>query len=146
MSSKTPMEPPVCSAVAISVIASVPGIVRPSPGPTMMPPEAAVLRLSSVALYRQLKEDGYPVCPECGEAPVTGEHCPPPRKWAPAKGEGETVELPPAEGAIELFERALERFRADITHLPHRREYLQAEWFTVHREPTPTGGSRPPGP
>ena len=44
---------------------------------------AAELELGSpAALYRQLNKDGYPVCPECGEAPVTGEHCPPPRKRA----------------------------------------------------------------
>jgi hypothetical protein len=33
-----------------------------------------------------------------------------------------------------LFARALERFQADITHLPHRREYLQGERFAVRRE------------
>jgi hypothetical protein len=96
---------------------------------------AAELELgSSVALYRRLKEDGYPVCPECGEAPVTGEHCAPPRKRAPARGEGGTIALPPAAGAVKPFERALERLRADVTHLPRHREYLQDERFAVREE------------
>ena len=56
---------------------------------------------------------------ECGASPATGEHCAPPRKRASAKGEGKAVELPHASGAVELFESALERFRADVTHLPH---------------------------
>jgi hypothetical protein len=89
---------------------------------------------SPKALYQRLRSDGYPVCAECGATPVTGEHCPQPRKRAPAKGEGETVELPPASGAVELFERALERLGADITHLPRRREYLRGERFAVRKE------------
>jgi hypothetical protein len=70
---------------------------------------------SAAALYRQLNSDGYPVCPECGAAPEPGEHCAPSRKRRLAKGDGETVALPPAAGAAELFEGALERFRADVT-------------------------------
>ena len=89
---------------------------------------------SPAALYRRLKGDGYPVCPECGETPVTGEHCPPPRKRAPAKGAGGIIALLPASGAVELFEEALEQFRADITHLARRREYLQGERFAVREE------------
>ncbi|HET7272527.1 MAG TPA: hypothetical protein VFI90_15750, partial [Rubrobacter sp.] len=74
-------------------------------------------------------------CPECGAAPEkVDEHCPPPRKRRLAEGEGETVTLPPASGASELFDGALERFRADITHLPHRREDLRGERFSVRRE------------
>jgi hypothetical protein len=53
---------------------------------------------SPKALYQRLRGDGYPVCAECGETPVTGEHCLPPRKRAPAKGTGGTVALPPASG------------------------------------------------
>jgi hypothetical protein len=41
VASRNPIEPPVCSLVAFSVMASVPGTVRPSPGPRMMPSEAA---------------------------------------------------------------------------------------------------------
>ena len=40
VASRNPIEPPVSSPVAFSVMASVPGIFRPSPGPRMMPPEA----------------------------------------------------------------------------------------------------------
>ena len=89
---------------------------------------------SPKALYLRLRSDGYPVCTECGATPVTGEHCLPPRTRAPAKGEGERVELPHASNAVGAFERALERFQADITHLPRRREYLQDERFAVREE------------
>jgi hypothetical protein len=41
---------------------------------------------------------------------------------------------PPAAGAVKPFERALERFRADVTHLPRRKEYLQDERFAVREE------------
>jgi hypothetical protein len=99
---------------------------------------------SPKALYQRLISDGYPVCAECGATPVKGEHCPQPRKRAAAKGEGGTVELPHASGAVELLERALERFRADITHLPRRREYLQDERFAVREEWT-TGFEVPRG-
>ena len=48
MPSKTPMEPPVCSAVAMSVMSPVPWIVRPWPGPMIMPLEVP-LELASCA-------------------------------------------------------------------------------------------------
>lgn len=99
---------------------------------------------STAALYRQLKGDGYPVCPECGAAPVPGEHCVPPRKRRPAKGGGGTVMLPPASRAAELFESALERFRADVTRLARRSEYLRGERFVVRREGV-TGFETPRG-
>src|SRR5215208_3939416 len=55
-------------------------------------------------LYRQLNQDGYPVCPECGTAPVTGKHCEPPKQRKAKRGAEARTELPSAAEAIPLFD------------------------------------------
>lgn len=66
---------------------------------------------SSMALYLQLANDGFPVCKECGETPVQPGHCKKPadrRKRQPTTGKGAmTIELPPASAAKDLFRNAL---------------------------------------
>jgi hypothetical protein len=63
-----------------------------------------------------------------------GEHCPPSRKRAPTRGGGEKVELPSGADAVGAFQRTVEQFRAAVTHMPRRREYLREEQFTVREE------------
>ena len=88
---------------------------------------------SAQALYRRLSQDGYPVCRECGAAPVTGSHCKPPKTKhkRKARGSGPKTELPPATAAAPLFEEAIEALSYAVENLEHRREYIQGSRFVV---------------
>jgi hypothetical protein len=56
------------------------------------------------ALYQTLNQDGFPVCPVCGETPAGPKHCKAPKTRKPKPSDGKIVELPPAANAIPLFE------------------------------------------
>jgi hypothetical protein len=85
-------------------------------------------------LYQRLSIDGYPVCSECGTAPVTGKHCEQQKdggRRRAGQGTGERVELPPAKEAIPLFQEALDELREAIDALEPRKEYFQDGRFVV---------------
>jgi hypothetical protein len=62
---------------------------------------------SSQALYQVLSQDGFPVCPVCGETPAGPKHCKAPKTRKPKPSDGKIVELPPASDAIPLFKRVI---------------------------------------
>jgi hypothetical protein len=82
-------------------------------------------------LYRQLRYDGFPICPDCGATFVDERHCEAPKKHRErrAKTVGEAIPLPPAEGAIDLFKSTLQALDRELESLRGRREYLQSERF-----------------
>jgi hypothetical protein len=83
-------------------------------------------------LYRRLADDGYPVCPVCGAAPVKGRHCASPHQRNPGAGTGLRWELPPAARAVGLFQERLEALQAllrDAEDLEHRQEVYQDRRF-----------------
>src|SRR5829696_7374609 len=59
---------------------------------------------SPQTLYQALGQDGFPVCPVCGETPAGSERCKTPRRRRPGPHDGEVVKLPSAADAIPLFE------------------------------------------
>jgi hypothetical protein len=63
-----------------------------------------LVRGAPADLYRRLADDGYPVCPACGAAPVKGRHCASPHRRNPGAGTGVRRELPPAARAVGLFQ------------------------------------------
>lgn len=70
---------------------------------------------SLATLYRQLANDGFPVCAVCGETPVGPWHCEKPRKKRqPDLGSGHRVRLPDALAAHPLFRRALRELDEQI--------------------------------
>lgn len=88
---------------------------------------------SPQALYRRLSQDDYPVCPECGMAPVQTKHCEPPRRRRnPGVGTGQRRELPSAARAAGLFQERLEALQAllhNAENLEHRQEVYQDRRF-----------------
>lgn len=85
---------------------------------------------SPEVLYWRLKEDGYPVCPECGTAPATGEHCEFSKQQRfPGAGGGQRGELPPAVGAFKLFRERLEALLRDAESLASRVESYHDKLF-----------------
>src|SRR5215204_4233019 len=66
---------------------------------------------SPTELYRQVSQEGYPICPVCGTTDVSRSHCSPEREYKPQAGRGtsEAEELPPAEAAAPLFHQALKK-------------------------------------
>jgi hypothetical protein len=92
-------------------------------------PDETVARdygLSSAALYRQLADDGYPVCPECGALHPDQRHrqAHAPQKRKARAGGGEAVQIRVAD-AVPLFEGALERLREGLGGLDRLRLYLE---------------------
>lgn len=93
------------------------------------------LNIAAKDLYKELKDEGYPICEVCGAHPVKGEHCPKPtrqpekrtRKMRTLAGKPEP--LPPIAGAIDLFEHALLTLRGDIEYIRHHQEALQGNYF-----------------
>jgi hypothetical protein len=78
------------------------------------------------SLYQRLSKDGYPVCPECGTAPVTGKHCEPhKRQRNPGAGTGQRQQLPPAAQAADLFRERLESLLREVDKLESQDEVLQ---------------------
>lgn len=86
-------------------------------------------------LYRRLSNDGYPVCPECGEAPIRGKHCDPPEKKKRSRratqGGGGVQKLPSPKAATYLFQEALRSLQRDVDKLSHRRDYLKDGRFVA---------------
>ena len=87
-------------------------------------------------LYRQLAQDGFPVCRTYGATHVGQGHCEDQIKKRKRKARcsgGEKRELPPAAAAAELFRGALIGLEQDVAELSRRREYIQDERFVVER-------------
>jgi hypothetical protein len=81
---------------------------------------------SPKALYQRLSKDGYPVCPGCGTASVTGKHCEPhKRQRNPGAGTGQCRQLPSAAQAADLFREQLESLLREVDELEHQDEVLQ---------------------
>jgi hypothetical protein len=75
-------------------------------------------------LYRQLANDGYPVCPTCGAAPIDKKHsCK--SKRQPGPGTGESSELPDPSLASELFADTLRSLLARVADIEPRHESSQ---------------------
>jgi hypothetical protein len=75
-------------------------------------------------LYRQLANDGYPVCPACGAAPIDKKHsCR--SKRQPGPGTGKSSELPDPSLASELFADTLRSLLARVADLASRHESSQ---------------------
>jgi hypothetical protein len=108
---------------------------------------------SPQVLFRQLSRDGYPVCSECGKAPVKGKHCEQPsqkRRRRARRGTGEAIELPPAAAAVELLRPAIDKLGSSVSLLYSRREFYRDERFeTVSDYPSASRTYRraelPPG-
>ena len=82
---------------------------------------------SPQVLYRRLSQDNYPVCPECGMAPVSAKHCKPPKRQRnPGTGTGQRRQLPSAVQAADLFRERLESLLREVNELEHKDEVLQA--------------------
>ena len=76
------------------------------------------------SLYRQLANDGYPVCPACGAAPIDKKHsCK--SKRQPGLGTGKSSELPDPSLASELFADTLRSLLARVADLEPRHESSQ---------------------
>jgi hypothetical protein len=86
---------------------------------------------SALALYRQLAADGFPICLECGETPVTTatcEACSESRRQR-ARSSGDREELPAAARAKDLLRQPVKGLTAALEQLDDRVEYLQAGRF-----------------
>ena len=111
---------------------------------------------SPVALYHRLAQDGFPVCPRCGDQPAECRHAteseeqeeqPEPKKRK-ARGDSKnsrTRSLPRADAAADLFRKALDKLVREVDELEHRREIqasgrfvgtdvYQAAGLMIHRE------------
>jgi hypothetical protein len=76
------------------------------------------------SLYRQLANDGYPVCPVCGAAPIDKKHsCK--SKRQPGLGTGKSSELPDPSLASELIADTLRSLLASVADLEPRHESSQ---------------------
>src|SRR5688500_17934087 len=74
---------------------------------------------SPLALYRQLAADGFPVCLECGETPVTTatcEACSESRRQR-ARSSGDREELPAAARAKDLLMQPVKGLTAALEQL-----------------------------
>ena len=90
---------------------------------------------SPQALYRQLRNDGFPVCPQCGVLHPDEKHRhEAPEKRRASRGVGDVIELPPAVDAAALIEAALESLLLDVRKLESRTEYLKDERFVAVSE------------
>jgi hypothetical protein len=80
---------------------------------------------SPTELYRQVSQEGYPICPVCGTTDVQRNHCSPEREYKrqARRGTSEAEELPPAEAAAPLFHQALKKLDWAVVDLQNRHEY-----------------------
>jgi hypothetical protein len=80
---------------------------------------------SPTELYRQVSQEGYPICLVCGTTDVPRSHCFPEMKYKrrARRGTSEAEELPPAEAAAPLFRQALKQLGWDVVDLQNRHEY-----------------------
>ena len=95
---------------------------------------------SAETLYKQLANDGSPICGVCGQLyPELGhgkEHKRQ-RTRKPKPGTGPLVKLPPATDAYELFREALKRLDSFIGLLHGSEEWIQDEkrFIQAHYDP-----------
>ena len=80
---------------------------------------------SPTELYRQVSQEGYPICPVCGTTDVPRSHCSPERGYKPQarRGRSKAEELPRAEAAAPLFHQALNKLGWEVVDLQNRHEY-----------------------
>jgi hypothetical protein len=89
---------------------------------------------SPQVLYRLLSQDNYPVCPECGMAPVKATHCDSSeikRERRPREGGGNKSALPPPATAQAIFDRAIDRLKKMSHELLLREEHRQDKRFVL---------------
>src|SRR5215213_5152590 len=86
---------------------------------------------SPAALYQKLNQDGFPVCPVCGETPAKPNHCKNvgQRQRRAKRGTGQALELPPARRAEDLFRKAIRNVETGLINLNLRREFYIDERF-----------------
>jgi len=86
---------------------------------------------SPAALYQKLNQDGFPVCPVCGETPAKPNHCTRKgqRQRRAKRGTGQAVELPPAKRAETLIRKAIQNMETSWLYLDSRREFYRDERF-----------------
>src|SRR5215217_4849956 len=96
---------------------------------------------SPAALYQKLNQDGFPVCPVCGETPAKPNHCTRKgqRQRRAKRGTGQAVELPPAKRAETLFGKAIRNMETDLSQLNLRREFYRDERFDAVSDYPETG-------
>src|SRR5215212_8819550 len=108
---------------------------------------------SPAALYQNLSQDGFPICPVCGETPASPNHCAKikgRRQRRARRGTGQAIELPPAKGAENLFSKAISNMERDLLPLDSRKEVYRDERFetisdypnasaTLYRDTFPPG-------
>jgi hypothetical protein len=87
------------------------------------------------ALYQQIANDGFPVCPECGGLRPNEEHRREhaARKRRARQGGGDSVEIPMANAA-PLFEKAGEKWREDIEEIRRLQLHLEGGRFVVRHK------------
>lgn len=89
--------------------------------------------LTPKALWQQLANDGFRVCPECGKhRPEKGhwlEHVS--RKRLPRGTDAEAQELPPAKNGGDLFGPAVALLERDIAQLPFLRQWFKDGRFVT---------------
>ena len=107
---------------------------------------------SPAALYQKLSQDGFPVCPVCGETPAKPNHCTKKgqRQRRAKRGTGQAPELPRAKRAEDLFGKAIRNMETDLSQLNLRREFYRDERFDAVSDYPETGTtfareSLPPG-
>jgi hypothetical protein len=87
---------------------------------------------SPEALYQQPHQDGFPVCPVCGETPAKPNHCAQKkgrRQRRARRGTGQAIELPPAKRAEDLFQSAIGKMEKALWTLDSRKEFYRDERF-----------------
>jgi hypothetical protein len=95
---------------------------------------AKLSRESPAHLYRDLNEDGFPVCLLCGGYALKFSFCdrcgtPGRERLRRVTDEGEAEELPPVANAADLFRPVVERLAGAVRHLHHRVERYHARRF-----------------
>ena len=93
---------------------------------------------SPAALYQKLSQDGFPVCPVCGETPAKPNHCTRKgqRQRRAKRGTGQALELPPAKRAETLIHKAIQNMETSWLYLDSRREFYRDERFdTISDQP-----------
>jgi hypothetical protein len=86
---------------------------------------------SPAALYQKLSQDGFPVCPVCGETPAKLNHCTKKQQSQrrARRGTGQALELPPAKRAEGLIRKAIQKMETYWLYLDSRKEFYRDERF-----------------
>ncbi len=101
-------------------------------------------RRSARELYCELNEHGFPVCVQCGSYEPKERRCATclPRDRRPRGSTDAAVELPAADVATDLFERAEKLLNMAIQELPYSRQWLKdRRVVTEHRHTEESGRS-----